>query len=114
MQHESGVGSLVRQRTPQPSAVAVGPRTMNPTVYQGLKPQFFRLQWLAEHVMGVSFHHPPVNAFHTAMWTEMHRIFSHIRGDGHVRAVVLYGEGKCFTGGLDRMYVQLTQCVTLF
>lgn len=31
----------------------------------------------------------------------MHQIFDHIRRDGNVRVVVLYGNGKCFTGGLD-------------
>ncbi|WFD27662.1 hypothetical protein MNAN1_002663 [Malassezia nana] len=74
---------------------------MAPTPYEGFQPRFFRLQWLDEHVLGVAFARPPVNAFHSAMWAEMHRIFSHIRGDGLVRVVVLYGEGKCFTGGLD-------------
>lgn len=36
------------------------------------------------------------------MWTEMHKIFDHIRGDGDVRVVILSGEGRCFTAGLDR------------
>lgn len=69
--------------------------------YQGLETKFFKVAWLAEHVLGVAFHRPPVNAFHVMMWEEMHHIFARIRNDGDVRVVVLYGEGKCFTGGLD-------------
>lgn len=33
---------------------------------------------------------------------EMSRIFYHIRDDPDVIAVVLSGEGRCFTAGLDR------------
>lgn len=69
--------------------------------YQGLEPKYFKVSWLAEHVLGVGIQRPPVNAFDTATWTEMHAIFSRIRVDGDVRAVVLYGEGRCFTAGLD-------------
>lgn len=31
----------------------------------------------------------------------MHQIFDHIRRDGDVRVVVLSGDGRCFTAGLD-------------
>ena len=69
--------------------------------YQGLEPKYFQVSWLAEHVLGVGIRRSPVNAFDTATWTEMHAIFSRIRVDSDVRAVVLYGEGRCFTAGLD-------------
>ena len=57
--------------------------------YQGLEPKYFNVSWLAEHVLGVGIRRSPVNAFDTVTWTEMHAIFSRIRGDGDVRAVVL-------------------------
>lgn len=72
------------------------------TAYE--RPEFFELQWLAPSVLGVAFHRPPVNAFHVAMWTEMHRIFQRIKIDGDVRVVVLSGNGRCFTAGLDCRY----------
>lgn len=74
-----------------------------PTAYPAFaQAEFFAVQWLAPNVLGVAFNRAPVNAFHVAMWIEMHRIFAHIKLDGDVRAVVLYGHGKCFTAGLDR------------
>lgn len=82
---------------------AVPPPAMSyPAPYRAYaQPEFFALEWLAEGVLGVAFNRPPVNAFHVAKWTELHRIFDHIRGDGDVRVVVLYGNGRCFTAGLD-------------
>ena len=38
----------------------------------------------------------------TSNWLEMRRVFKHIPTDGDIRAVVLYGKGRCFTAGLDR------------
>lgn len=111
--HRSSAYLLSQARVPR-TGVPVNVCVMKLMLYQGLKPQYFRLQWLVDHVLGVSFNRPPVNAFHVPMWTEMHRIFSHLRGDGEVRAVVLYGEGKCFTGGLDCAYTLLTQCAILY
>ena len=35
------------------------------------------------------------------MWQELAAIFRHIQTDPEVGAVVLSGEGRCFTAGLD-------------
>ncbi|KAI3618486.1 hypothetical protein CBS9595_002849 [Malassezia furfur] len=56
-----------------------------PTAYPAFaQAEFFEVQWLAPHVLGVAFHRAPVNAFHVAMWSEMRRIFAHIKLDGDV------------------------------
>ncbi|KDN52794.1 ClpP/crotonase [Tilletiaria anomala UBC 951] len=59
------------------------------------------VQWEVPHVVRVSFHRKPVNALSEALWRETQRIFDHLHSDGDVRAVVLSGEGRCFTAGLD-------------
>ena len=67
-------------------------------------PQCHLLEWAAPNVVRVAFNRKPVNALSTQLWKEMQKIFEHLHADRDVRAVVLNGEGKCFTAGLDRAF----------
>ena len=76
-----------------------------PQPYTGLQDiEFHLVQWEAPATLRVSFNRKPVNALSTPLWKETHRIFDHIRHDGDVRAVLLSGEGRCFSAGLDREF----------
>lgn len=44
---------------------------------------------------------PPVNAFSSARHAEMADVFRRLSGDDSVRVVILRGEGKGFSGGID-------------
>ncbi|CAD6890851.1 unnamed protein product [Tilletia caries] len=59
-----------------------------------------------EGVLRVSFNRPPVNAWHDAMWRELHKLFDTISTDNNVAVVVLSGEGRAFTAGLDQALAQ--------
>ncbi|KAF8456418.1 ClpP/crotonase-like domain-containing protein [Kalaharituber pfeilii] len=63
----------------------------------------FLIHCPAPHVLHVEINRPSkLNAFNDAMFRELLDIFSRIRLDGDVRAVVLTGAGeKAFTAGLD-------------
>ncbi|WFD41449.1 hypothetical protein MPSI1_000076 [Malassezia psittaci] len=83
-----------------------------PAVYKNLSGvEYFSLEWLAPNVLGVAINRPPVNAFHVAMWKEMQRIFRQIKLDGEIRAVVLHGNGRCFTAGLDLLDASLQEAL---
>lgn len=60
-----------------------------------------QLTWEAEGVLRVSFKRGPVNSWVEPMWRELDAIFRHVATDTDVFAVVLSGEGRCFTAGLD-------------
>jgi len=42
-----------------------------------------------------------LNAFDGAMWKEIESFFEAVRGDASCRAIILHGEGRAFTAGLD-------------
>lgn len=55
----------------------------------------------APGVLRVSFARGKVNAWIEPMWRELEAIFRFIKRDPDVGAVVLSGENRCFTAGLD-------------
>ncbi|KAK0523531.1 hypothetical protein OC835_006228 [Tilletia horrida] len=59
-----------------------------PQPYKKLETKYHLVQFEAEGVLRISFNRPPVNA-----WSDA--------DDSDVAAVVLSGEGRCFTAGLD-------------
>ncbi|CEH18123.1 related to--dienoyl-coa isomerase precursor [Ceraceosorus bombacis] len=69
--------------------------------FDASKIKLHKLVWEAPHVLRVSFDRKPVNSWIEPMWRELAAIFAHIRTDANVNAVVLSGEGRCFTAGLD-------------
>ncbi|KAE8261790.1 hypothetical protein A4X03_0g2971 [Tilletia caries] len=75
--------------------------TSFPQPYKTLATEFHLVQFEAEGVLRVSFNRPPVNAWHDAMWRELHKLFDTISTDNDVAVVVLSGEGRAFTAGLD-------------
>ncbi|KAE8259953.1 hypothetical protein A4X13_0g677 [Tilletia indica] len=72
-----------------------------PQSYKKLATEFHLVQFESEGVLRVSFNRPPVNAWHDPMWRELHVLFDTISTDGDVAVVVLSGEGRAFTAGLD-------------
>lgn len=53
-------------------------------------------------MLRVSFNRGKVNAWVNDMWRELDAIFRFIKHDPEVSAIVLSGENRCFTAGLDR------------
>ncbi|MEZ5023636.1 MAG: crotonase/enoyl-CoA hydratase family protein [Chitinophagales bacterium] len=57
---------------------------------------------VAEEVAQVKINRPDkANAFNQGCWEEMQAIFESLSDDNNVRAIVLSGEGKHFTAGID-------------
>jgi len=62
----------------------------------------FEVRMLAPGVLGVAMNRPRKrNAQNRLMWVETGQLFSLISSDSDVRVVVLSGNGKAFTAGLD-------------
>lgn len=83
------------------SASSMSTPTSFPQPFTGLEASLHLLEWVAPDVLHVSFNRPPVNALVESLWRETQRIFDHIRRNSDVRAVVLSGQKRCFTAGLD-------------
>lgn len=60
----------------------------------------FRMS-IADHVATVTIANPPVNAQDTTFRDEIIRVFDILGGERDVRAIVLTGDGKHFSGGAD-------------
>lgn len=74
-----------------------------PTPYKNFgEPKFHKLVLEAPGVLRVSFNRGKVNAWVNDMWRELDAIFRFIKHDPEVSAIVLSGENRCFTAGLDR------------
>lgn len=65
------------------------------------KVQYHTLTMEADGVLRVSFSNGKVNSWIEPMWREFDQIFRFIRHDKEVNAIVLSGENRCFTAGLD-------------
>lgn len=63
--------------------------------------EFHKLVLEAPGVLRVSFARGKVNAWITPMYQELRKVFDFIRTDADVSAIVLSGENRCFTAGLD-------------
>ncbi|EST07860.1 Crotonase superfamily [Kalmanozyma brasiliensis GHG001] len=63
--------------------------------------KYHKLTLAADGVLLLSFNRPPVNAWIDPKWQELTRILRTARDDGDVCAIVVAGEGRCFTAGLD-------------
>lgn len=60
-----------------------------------------KLIWEADGVLRISFNRGAVNAWIEAMWRELDAIMRFVKVDPDVNAIVLSGENRCFTAGLD-------------
>jgi enoyl-CoA hydratase len=56
---------------------------------------------IVSRVAYVALRRPPVNSLSSAVIAELQKCFEGLAADGNVKAVVLYGEGKCFAAGAD-------------
>ncbi|PWY98514.1 ClpP/crotonase [Testicularia cyperi] len=75
-----------------------------PRPYAGFpNAEYHKLTLEADGVLLLSFNRPPVNAWIDPKWQELQRILKAVRDDPEVAAVVVAGEGRCFTAGLDLM-----------
>ncbi|TKY87323.1 hypothetical protein EX895_004000 [Sporisorium graminicola] len=73
-----------------------------PQPYTGFpEAKYHKLTLAAEGVLLLSFNRPPVNAWIDPKWRELAEILRTVRDDPDVSAIVLAGEGRCFTAGLD-------------
>ncbi|CDS82360.1 related to DELTA3,5-DELTA2,4-DIENOYL-COA ISOMERASE PRECURSOR [Sporisorium scitamineum] len=74
----------------------------SPQPYTGFRnPKYHKLTLPAEGVLLLSFNRPPVNAWIDPKWRELTEILRTVRDDPSVSAIVVAGEGRCFTAGLD-------------
>ncbi len=84
-----------------------------PQPYKGYPDaKFFKLTLAAEGVLILSFNRPPVNAWHDPKWQELALILRRVRDDPDVASIVVAGEGRCFTAGLDLNAQSLTSIVS--
>ena len=73
-----------------------------PQPYAGFpKAEYHKLTLAADGVLLLSFNRPPVNAWIDPKWRELTQILRTVRDDPEVAAIVVAGEGRCFTAGLD-------------
>lgn len=73
-----------------------------PQPYQGYaNPKYHKLILPAEGVLLLSFNRPPVNAWIDPKWQELALILRTVRDDPNIACIVVAGEGRCFTAGLD-------------
>lgn len=73
-----------------------------PQPYTGYRDvKYHKLTLEADGVLLLSFNRPPVNAWIDPKWQELSRILRTVRDDPDVSAIVVAGEGRCFTAGLD-------------
>ncbi|EPQ31879.1 uncharacterized protein PFL1_00078 [Pseudozyma flocculosa PF-1] len=80
-----------------------------PKPYTGFaSPKYHKLELAAEGVLHMAFNRPPVNAFIDPKWQETQAILKHVRDDGDVNVIVLSGEGRAFTAGLDLLNASLS------
>ncbi|SPO22117.1 related to delta3,5-delta2,4-dienoyl-coa isomerase precursor [Ustilago trichophora] len=63
--------------------------------------KYHKLTLAAEGVLLLAFNRPPVNAWIDPKWQELTQILRKARDDPDVSAIVVAGEGRCFTAGLD-------------
>ncbi|SPO29104.1 related to delta3,5-delta2,4-dienoyl-coa isomerase precursor [Ustilago trichophora] len=63
--------------------------------------KYHTLTLAADRVLLLSFNRPPVNSWIDAKWQELAQILRTVRDDPNVAAIVVAGEGRCFTAGLD-------------
>lgn len=66
-----------------------------------LDAKYHKLTLAAEGVLLLSFNRPPVNAWIDPKWQELTSILRKVRDDPLVSSIVVAGEGRCFTAGLD-------------
>lgn len=61
-----------------------------------------KVDLLDKHVVGVALNRPKKrNAMNKTMWMEIGEVFSRLSNDPECRSIVLSGEGKVFTAGID-------------
>ena len=73
-----------------------------PQPYRGFADaKYHKLTLAAEGVLLLSFNRPPVNAWIDPKWRELAAILRTVRDDPEVASIVVAGEGRCFTAGLD-------------
>lgn len=83
-----------------------------PKPYTSFEAKYHKLSFAAEGVLLLSFNRPPVNAWIDAKWQETQQILKHARDDPEVSAIVVAGEGRVFTAGLDLMSNSLGEIVS--
>ncbi|MCP8967379.1 enoyl-CoA hydratase [Ectobacillus ponti] len=54
-----------------------------------------------EYVAVVKVNHPPANAMSSKVFAELSAVLDELEKNGHVRAVVVHGEGRFFSAGAD-------------
>ncbi|SNX82931.1 related to delta3,5-delta2,4-dienoyl-coa isomerase precursor [Melanopsichium pennsylvanicum] len=73
-----------------------------PQLYTGYpNAKYHKLTLPAPGVLLLSFNRPPVNAWIDPKWQELALILRYVRDDPDVSCIVVAGEGRCFTAGLD-------------
>ncbi|GAC76885.1 hypothetical protein PANT_22d00236 [Moesziomyces antarcticus T-34] len=73
-----------------------------PQPYRGFaEAKYHKLTLAAEGVLLLSFNRPPVNAWIDPKWRELAAILRTVRDNPDVASIVVAGEGRCFTAGLD-------------
>jgi hypothetical protein len=68
-----------------------------------------KLEVIDESVAHLKFNRPTkMNSMNMQLWLELEKAFERIEEDTHIKAVVVSGEGKCFTSGMDlNVFAQL-------
>lgn len=74
--------------------------------------KYHRLTLAADGVLLLTFDRPPVNSWIEAKWQELAQILRKVRDDLNVSAIVVAGEGRCFTAGLDINETSLPEAYT--
>ncbi|KAK6732843.1 hypothetical protein RB195_016925 [Necator americanus] len=76
--------------------------------------EHLRVEFVSEYVVSVKLNRPrQMNALNQKIWSEIEDVFKKLDIDENCRVIILSGEGKAFSSGLDLKDGGLTELITL-
>ncbi|KAK6060501.1 enoyl-CoA hydratase/isomerase family protein [Cooperia oncophora] len=76
--------------------------------------EFLKVETVSDYVVSVKLNRPKqLNALNSKIWSEIEHVFEALDTDENCRVIILSGEGKAFSSGLDIKDGGLTDLVNL-
>ncbi|KIH62988.1 enoyl-CoA hydratase/isomerase family protein [Ancylostoma duodenale] len=76
--------------------------------------EHLQVEFLSEYVVSVKLNRPrQMNALNQKIWSEIEDVFEKLDCDENCRVIILSGEGKAFSSGLDLKDGGLTELITV-
>ncbi|EPB70716.1 enoyl-CoA hydratase/isomerase family protein [Ancylostoma ceylanicum] len=76
--------------------------------------EYLQVEFISDYVVSVKLNRPrQMNALNQKIWSEIEDVFEKLDSDENCRVIVLSGEGKAFSSGLDLKDGGLSELITL-